>query len=41
MICVTSGEERYAALFDAAGWKLVRTHYPRSKMVGVVEATKS
>lgn len=45
MMCATSGEERtegeYAELFDEAGWKHVRTWYPTSKLMGVVEAMKS
>lgn len=45
MMCATSGQERtegeYAAVFDEAGWKHVRTWYPASKLMGVVEATKA
>jgi hypothetical protein len=42
MLCATSGRERtedeYAALFDQAGWRYVKTWYPASKLMGVVEA---
>lgn len=45
MMCVTTGRERtedeYAALFDKAGWKHVKTWYPVSKLMGVVEAMKA
>lgn len=44
MMCATSGQERteeeYAALFDRAGWRHVKTWYPASKLMGVVEAVK-
>ena len=45
MMCGSSGQERtegeYGEWFHEAGWKLVRTWYPASKLVGVVEAAKS
>lgn len=45
MMCVTSGRERteeeYAALFHKAGWRYVKTWYPASKLMGVVEAVKA
>jgi hypothetical protein len=45
MMCATSGaertEEEYAKLFERAGWKCVRTWYPASRLMGVVEATKA
>ena len=44
MMCATSGQERteeeYVALFDRAGWRHVKTWYPASKLMGVVEAVK-
>jgi hypothetical protein len=45
MLCATSGQERteqeYAALYRQSGWTLVRTWYPPSKLMGVVEAAKA
>jgi hypothetical protein len=45
MMCWGSGRERtaeeYAALLERAGWKYVRTWFPRSRMMGAVEATKA
>ena len=44
MMCATNGQERteeeYMALFDRAGWRYVKTWYPASKLMGVVEAVK-
>jgi O-methyltransferase domain/Dimerisation domain len=44
MLCATSGRERtedeYAALFDKASWRYVKTWYPASKLMGVVEAVR-
>jgi ubiquinone/menaquinone biosynthesis C-methylase UbiE len=45
MMCVLTGRERteeeYAALFHEAGWRYIRTRYPASKLLGVVEAAKA
>jgi hypothetical protein len=45
MMCVLTGRERteeeYAALVQAAGWHYVRTRYPASRLLGVVEAVKA
>lgn len=45
MMCATSGaertEEEYAKLFQQAGWKYLKTWYPDSKIIGVVEAVKA
>ncbi len=45
MMCATSGaertEEEYAKLFERAGWEYVRTWYPASRVIGVVEAVKA
>jgi hypothetical protein len=45
MMCVLTGRERteeeYAALFHEAGWHYVRTRYPASKLLGVIEAVKA
>jgi hypothetical protein len=45
MMCVLTGRERteeeYAALFHAAGWDYVRTRYPASRLLGVIEAVKA
>ena len=45
MMCATNGQERteqeYAALYRQSGWKLVKTWYPPSKLMGVVEAAKA
>lgn len=44
MMCATSGQERteeeYAALFDRSSWRHVKTWYPASNFMGVVEAVK-
>jgi hypothetical protein len=44
-MCVLTGRERteeeYAALFHEAGWHYVRTRYPASRLLGVVEAVKT
>jgi hypothetical protein len=45
MLCVTTGQERteaeYTALFEQAGWQYVKTWYPTSRLMGVVEARKA
>jgi hypothetical protein len=45
MMCATTGRERteeeYAALFREAGWQYLRTGYPASKLLGVIEAVKA
>jgi hypothetical protein len=45
MMCATGGAERteaeYAELFRRSGWKYVRTWYPASRHLGVVEAVKA
>lgn len=45
MMCAASGQERtdkeYAGLFERAGWNYIRTWYPTSKLMGVVEAMKA
>ncbi|HXH14460.1 MAG TPA: methyltransferase [Alphaproteobacteria bacterium] len=45
MMCATGGRERteaeYAELFRRAGWRYVKTWYPASKLMGVVEARKA
>ncbi|MEE9146409.1 MAG: methyltransferase [Candidatus Tectomicrobia bacterium] len=45
MLCATSGQERteaeYAALFEKAGWKYVKTWLPDARLMGVVEARKA
>lgn len=45
MMCATKGQERteqeYAGLYRQAGWKLVTTWYPPSRLMGVVEAVKA
>lgn len=42
MMCATSGaertEEEYGKLLERAGWQYVRTWYPASRLMGVVEA---
>jgi predicted transcriptional regulator len=44
MMCATTGRERtleeYRTILNQAGWNYVKTHYPTSKMIGVIEATK-
>ncbi|VFJ14948.1 methyltransferase [Candidatus Nitrosocosmicus franklandus] len=44
MMCVTTGRERTIQEFDSilskSGWKYIQSHYPRSKMIGIVEAIK-
>jgi hypothetical protein len=44
MMCALTGKERteneYADLFRQAGLKIVQTHYPSSRLIGVIEATK-
>ena len=45
MMCGSTGRERteeeYADLFDKSGWKYVKTWYPASKLMGVVEAARA
>lgn len=45
MMCALTGRERteneYAALLEKAGLQYVKTHYPPSKTIGVVEGRKS
>jgi hypothetical protein len=45
MMCVSTGwertEEEYVALFHEAGWDYVRTRYPASGLLGVIEAVKA
>lgn len=45
MMCATTGRERtleeYKAILKQAGWTYVNTHYPKSNMIGIVEAIKS
>ena len=44
MLCTLSGRERtvkeFTELFEKAGLKFVKTYYPPSQMIGVVEAVK-
>jgi hypothetical protein len=44
MMCWGTGRERtteeYAALLERAGWRYVKTSYPASRMIGVVEGVK-
>lgn len=44
MLCALTGRERteqeYAKLFARAGFKFVKTHYPESRAMGVVEGVK-
>jgi hypothetical protein len=45
MMCAATGRERteeeYAALFREGGWNYVKTQYPESKLIGVLEAAKA
>jgi predicted transcriptional regulator len=45
MMCATTGRERtieeYQEILIQAGWRYVQTHYPKSKMIGVIEGTKA
>ncbi|HEY1247957.1 MAG TPA: methyltransferase [Nitrososphaera sp.] len=45
MLCVLTGKERteeeYLALLKQAGFKHVRTHFPPSRIMAVIEATKA
>jgi hypothetical protein len=45
MMCATGGQERtkeeYTDLLGSAGWRCVRTWYPASKLMGVVEAIRA
>jgi predicted transcriptional regulator len=45
MMCATTGRERtiaeYKTLLSQSGWKYLQTHYPNSKMIGVIEAVKN
>ncbi|WP_148687271.1 methyltransferase [Candidatus Nitrosocosmicus hydrocola] len=44
MMCATTGRERtideYKSILSQSGWQLIHTHYPKSKMIGVIEAIK-
>ena len=44
MMCWGSGRERtseeYAELLEHAGWKYVKTWFPSSKKIGIVEGIK-
>ena len=44
MMCATTGRERtieeYKSILTRSGWKHTNTHYPQSKMIGVIEGTK-
>jgi hypothetical protein len=44
MMCALTGRERtekeYAVLLERAGLQYVQTHYPPSRTIGVIEATK-
>ena len=44
MMCALTGRERtekeYASLLEKAGLVFVRTHYPQSKSIGVIEGIK-
>ena len=45
MMCATSGRERtmeeYESILNRSGWSYVQTHYPRSKLIGVIEGSKA
>ena len=45
MMCATSGRERtiqeYKSILNQSGWRYIQTHYPSSKMIGVIEVTKA
>jgi predicted transcriptional regulator len=45
MMCATSGRERtlkeYESILNQSGWRYIQTHYPKSKMIGVIEGTKA
>ena len=45
MMCATTGRERtveeYKSILNQSGWKYIQTHYPTSKMIGVIEGTKA
>ena len=45
MMCWGSGRERtiteYSALLEQSGWKYVRTYYPQSGLIGIIEGTKA
>jgi tRNA G26 N,N-dimethylase Trm1 len=45
MLCVITGRERteeeYLALLKQAGFNHVRTHFPPSRVMGVIEAIKA
>lgn len=44
MLCALTGRERteqeYARLLEKAGFKFLRTHYPKSRVMGIIEGTK-
>jgi len=43
MMCATTGRERtieeYKSILTRSGWRPINTHYPQSKMIGVIEGT--
>jgi predicted transcriptional regulator len=45
MMCATTGRERtieeYKSILSQSGWRHIQTHYPKSKMIGVIEGTKA
>jgi O-methyltransferase domain len=44
MMCATSGRERtieeYESILNQSGWRYDKTHYPNSKIIGVIEGVK-
>jgi predicted transcriptional regulator len=44
MMCATSGRERtseeYGSILNQSGWRYDKTHYPNSKIIGVIEGVK-
>lgn len=44
MMCALSGRERtieeFSSIFEQSGWKHVKTHYPHSGIIGVIEGIK-
>jgi hypothetical protein len=44
MLCALTGKERteeeYLVLLNKAGFRHIKTHYPKSTMMGVIEARK-
>jgi O-methyltransferase domain len=45
MMCWGSGRERtvkeYSALLECSGWEYVKTYYPQSGLIGVIEGAKA